>query len=291
MMRGTRRLVLLLTVLGWSPVTLRGAARETITSHADQVQSVLRSLQKTDRPHVDLSLQLKQTTASGLTLLTQHQKVKQVKLKPVDTRVWVIQGETFVMPKAEGQRSCADIRQDWHQLDRVYAEVNGLAVELEEVYSQADFCAPCAQTVLQTLKEATLDLESISSRLHQDGDRLITVIWGPQAFIEDRQEIYTGLTWDQLVYYNIDGDSQVADSQQGLPWPPGLIIRQPLLRNGIQFQLTTSAERACSPGFEVRLDGTGLATVAPQRMISWPDKGDGRLRTAPVSLILLTSHR
>ncbi|MDQ3233454.1 MAG: hypothetical protein M3Q07_16670, partial [Pseudobdellovibrionaceae bacterium] len=117
------------------------------------------------------------------------------------------------------------------------------------------------------------------------------VIWGPQAFIEDRQEIYTGLTWDQLVYYNIDGDSQVADSQQGLPWPPGLIIRQPLLRNGIQFQLTTSAERACSPGFEARLDGTGLATVAPQRMLSWPDRGDERLRTVPVSLILLTSHR
>lgn len=267
------------------------APRESVTVQAAKVQNLMRSLQETAASKQDIAKTLRKTIGLSQRQLARDQLqiiIKPGALPDNDPQRIILNGQRFVLPKIEGQRSCEAIQEDWQDLDRVYTEVSELALELEEVFSTPQFCAPCADTVLTTLKQATAELESISSRLGADGERLVLVVWGPEAFIEKRQEIFTDLNWDKLIYYNIDGDSRVGDAAHPLPSLPGLNIRSPLLQKGVQFQTDTTAERACSPGFEIRLEGLAKGMLPLERRQALGNLTRERLRTVSVNLSLLS---
>lgn len=284
--------VLTFLLASWN-VEARTAARESVTAQAARVQVLLRALQEDPQLKPELARNLRQTIISSRKQLAKDQLsviIKPGRVPPEDPLILMIKGERFVLPKIEGQRSCEAIKEDWQALDLVYNEVNDLALELEEVYSHPQFCAPCADSVLATLKQATAELESISTRLGEDGERQVVVIWGPQAFVGNRKLMFTALNWDKLIYYNIDGDSRVGDVTQPLPPLPGLHIRPPILQTGIQFQTDITAERACSPGFEIRLDGLAKGMIPVERREVHTDLSRERLRTVPVNLILLSAY-
>jgi hypothetical protein len=274
-------------------VEARAAARESVTAQAARVQVLLHAIQEGPQLKPELARNLRQTIVSSQKQLAKDQLsmiIKPGRVPPEDPLLLMIKGERFVLPKIEGQRSCEAIKEDWRALDLVYNEVNDLALQLEEVYSHPQLCAPCADSVLASLKQATEELESISTRLSEDGARQVVVIWGPQAFVENRKLIFTALNWDKLIYYNIDGDSRVGTVMQPLPPLPGLNIRSPILQKGIQFQTDSTAERACSPGFEIRLDGLAKGMIPVERLEVLTDLTRERLRTVPVNLILLSSY-
>lgn len=278
-------LVLAIPSLHAAPVV-----RESVTAQASRVQSLLSSLQREPGIKLELAQNLRQTIVTSQKQLAREQLTAALKPGRIpwpDPSLMVVQGLRFVLPKLAGQRRCEAIQKDWRDLDRVYQEVTELALELEEVYSTPQFCAPCADTVLITLKEATQELESISTRLNEDGERQILAIWDPEHFVWDGQSPFATLSWDKLVYSNIDGDSRLGDAAHPLPPLPGLSLRSPLLQNGIQLQTEATAERACSPSFEFRLDGLGRATL-PLEEIELPrDHIRVRMRTVPVNLRLI----
>lgn len=285
------RLLPLLTLILTSSQVQAAVARESVIVQAARVQVLLRSLQ--DQPQIsrDIALKLQPIVMTSQKQLAREQLSvvkKPIRLPSTDPMVLMIEGERFILPILEGQRSCEAIQEDWHALDRVYQEVSDLALELKEVYDHPEFCAPCADTVLTTLKQATEELEGVSTRLNADGSRQVMVVWGPEAFVQDREFMFMALSWDKLVYSNIDGDSHVGDATQPLPPLPGLSIRSPLLQNGIQFQIETTAERACSPGFEIRVDGLAKGMLPVERRSNFPDLARERVRSVPVKLILLS---
>lgn len=239
-------------------------ARESVTVQAARVQSLLQNLQVEPGVKPELAQSLRKTIVASQKQLAREQLsvvIKPGRIPTADPTLVTVEGLRFVLPKLNGQRRCEAIQEDWRALDRVYQEVSDLALELEEVYGTPEFCAPCADTVLRTLQEATEELEGISTRLNSDGERHVLVIWEPEDFLQGKPLGWTALNWDKLVYYNIDGDSRVGDASHPLPPLPGFSIRSPLLQNGLQFQTETTAERACSPGFEIRLDGIVRATL------------------------------
>lgn len=265
-------------------------ARESVAAQASKVQTLLTSIQKEPGVRLELAQNLRQTIGTSQKQLAREQLT--VVLKPgrlplPDPSLLLVEGHRFVLPKLAGQRRCEAIQKDWRDLDLVYQEVSELALELEEVYSTPQFCAPCADTVLTTLKEATAELESISTRLNEDGDRQIVVIWDPEDFTRNGQSPYTSLNWDKLIYYNIDGDSRVGDAAHPLPPLPGFSLRSPLLQNGIQFQTEATAERACSPAFEIRLDAIARATFPVDEIELPRDQIRIRMRPIQVNLRLL----
>ncbi len=287
-MRVLPLLTFILTV-SWSDA--HAAPRESVTAGVTKVQVLLRSIQEKPEIKKDLARTLRQTVSVSQKQLVRDQL--QIVIKPgrppgSDPQRFIINGERFVLPKIEGQRSCDAIQEDWRDLDRVYTMVNDLALELEEVFSAKEYCAPCVDTVLTTLREATEELESISSRLNTDGERMVLVVWGPEAFLENRKDVFTALTWDKLIYFNIDGDSRIGDAAHPLPPHPGLYIHTPLLQKGIQFQTDTTAERACSPGFEIRLDGLAKGMLPLERRAPIQDLTPVRLRSVTVNLSLLS---
>lgn len=270
------------------PGPMAGAvARESVTAQAARVQSLLSSIQKEPGTRLELTQNLRQTIVTSQKQLAREQLaavIKPGRIPGPDASLMVVQGHRFVLPKLAGQRRCEAIQQDWKDLDRVYQEVSELALELEEVYSTPQFCAPCADTVLITLKQATEELESISTRLNEDGNRQILATWDPENFVREGQSPFATLSWDKLIYYNIDGDSRVGDATHPLPPLPGFSLRSPLLQNGIQFQTEATAERACSPGFEIRLDGLARATL-PLDEIELP-RDQIRIRMRPMTVNL-----
>jgi hypothetical protein len=213
---------------------------------------------------------------------------KPLRVPSKDPLVLMITGEQFILPIFEGQRSCKAIQDDWRALDRVYQDVSKLALELQEVYDHPAFCAPCADRVVTTLNQATEELEGISMRLNADGSRQVMIVWGPQAFVQNREPMFMALSWDKLAYSNIDGDSQAGDATHPLPPLPGLSVRSPLLQKGIQFQTETTAERACSPAFEIRVDGLAKGMIPVDRVTMHSDAIRERIRSVPVTLILLS---
>lgn len=265
-------------------------ARESVTAQASRVQILLTSIQKEPEARLELTQNLRQTIVTSQKLLAREQLtavLKPGRFPRPDPSLMVVQGLRFVLPKLTGQRRCEAIQKDWKDLDRVYQEVSELALELEEVYSTPQFCAPCADMVLSTLKEATEELEVISARLNEDGDRQILAIWEPEDFVRHGQSPFATLSWDKLTYYNIDGDSRVGDAIHPLPPLPGFSLRSPLLQYGIQFQTEATAERACSPAFEIRLDGLARATLPLEESELPRDQIRIRMRTIPVNLRLL----
>lgn len=275
-------MLLLVSVPG--PVA-KAVARESVTAQAARVQSLLSSIQKEPGIKRELAQNLRQTIVTNQKQLAREQLtavLKPGRIPLPDPSLWVVQGHRFVLPKLAGQRRCEAIQKDWRDLDRVYQEVSELALELEEVYSTPQFCAPCADTVLTTLRQATEELEGISTRLNEDGDRQVLAVWEPESFVREGQSPFATLSWDKLVYYNIDGDSRVGDAAHPLPPLPGFSLRSPLLQNGIQFQTEATAERACSPGFELRLDGLARATL-PLDEIELP-RDQIRIRMRPVTV-------
>lgn len=262
-------------------------ARESVAAQASRVQTLLTSIQREPGVKLELAQTLRQTIVTSQKQLAREQLtvvLKPGRLPVPDPSLLLVQGHRFVLPKLAGQRRCEAIQKDWQDLDRVYQEVSELALELEEVYSTPQFCAPCADTVLTTLKEATAELESISTRLNEDGDRQIVAVWDPEDFTRNGPGPYANLNWDKLIYYNIDGDSRVGDAAHPLPPLQGLSLRSPLLQNGIQFQTEATAERACSPGFELRLDAIARATL-PLDEIEVP-RNQIRIRMRPVQVTL-----
>lgn len=252
---------------------VRVVPRLSVSTEAAQVHHLLRSLRQGTESPKDLSRRLQQSTQVAKKVLADQMFLSVIKPRPVpsdDARVVTHEGTSFILPTAPEQRTCAAIQEDWQRLDQVYDMVNDLALELEEVYSHPQFCAPCADTVLTTLEEATDELESISTRLNQDGTRLVKIIWGPKSFTRDRQD----MRWERLIYYNMDGNSRAAGPQEALPIPDGLMLRSPLAQNGVQFQFEISAERACSPGLEIRFDGMMQTPADLLRLIllSYPGK-------------------
>lgn len=269
----------------------RAVARESVAVQASRVQSLLTSIQREPGVKLELAQSLRQTTVTSQKQLAREQltaALKPGRLPLPDPSLMIVQGHRFVLPKLAGQRRCEAIQKDWRDLDRVYQEVSELALELEEVYSTPQFCAPCADTVLTTLKEATEELESISNRLNADGDRQILAVWDPEHFVREGQSPFATLSWDKLIYYNIDGDSRVGDATHPLPPLPGFSLRSPLLQNGIQFQTEATAERACSPGFEIRLDGIARATLLLDEIELPRDQIRIRMRPIQVNLRLMT---
>lgn len=264
--------------------------RESVAAQASKVQTLLTSIQKEPGVRLELAQNLRQTIVTSQKQLAREQLavvVKPGRLPLPDPSLLVVQGHRFVLPKLAGQRRCEAIQKDWRDLDLVYQEVSELALELEEVYSTPQFCAPCADTVLTTLKEATAELESISTRLNEDGDRQIMAVWDPEDFTRNGQGPYATLSWDKLIYYNIDGDSRVGDAAHPLPPLPGFSLRSPLLQNGIQLQTEATAERACSPAFEIRLDGIARATLPVDEIEVPRDQIRIRMRPIQVNLRLL----
>lgn len=265
----------------------RAVARESVTAQAARVQSLLTSIQKEPGVKLELAQNLRQTIVASQKQLAREQLtvvVKPGRIPLPDSSLMVVQGHRFVLPKHAGQRRCEAIQKDWQDLYQVYKEVSELAMELEEVYSTPQFCAPCADTVLTTLRQATEELESISTRLNEDGNRQILATWDSENFVRSGQGPFATLSWDKLIYYNIDGDSRVGDAAHPLPPLPGFSLRSPLLQNGIQFQTEATAERACSPGFEIRLDGLARATL-PLAEIEMP-RDQIRIRTRPMTVTL-----
>jgi hypothetical protein len=265
-------------------------ARESLAAQALQLQNLLTSIQREPGVKLELAQNLRQTIVTSQKHLAREQLalvLKPGRLPLPDPSLTVVVGLRFVLPKLPGQRRCESIQKDWKDLDRVYQEVSELALELEEAYSTTQFCAPCADKVLTTLKEATDELENISNRLNADGDRQILALWEPEDFVREGQSPFATLSWDKLIYYNIDGDSCVGDATHPLPPLPGFSLRSPLLQYGIQFQTEAAAERACSPGFEIRLDGTARATLALEEMELPRDQIRIRMRPIPVTLRLL----
>jgi hypothetical protein len=265
----------------------RALPRESLKVQAAQVQTLLTSIQTEPGIRRELAQNLRQTIITSQKQLAREQLA--IGLKPgriplPDPSLWVVQGHRYVLPKLSGQRPCEAIQKDWKDLDRVYQDVSELALELEEVYSTPQFCAPCADTVLTTLKQATEELESISKRLNEDGNRQVLSVWDSENFVRDGQTPFATLSWDKLIYYNIDGDSRVGDATHPLAPLPGFSLRSPLLQNGIQFQTEATAERACSPGFEIRLDGLARATL-PLDEIELP-RDQIRIRLRPMMMTL-----
>jgi hypothetical protein len=283
-----RRLPCVIMLLISVPFSKASAvARESVAAQASRVQTLLTAIQKDPGARVELTQNLRQTIVTSQKQLAREQLtavLKPGRLPLPDPSLLLVQGHRFVLPKLAGQRRCEAIQKDWRDLDLVYQEVSELALELEEVYSTPQFCAPCADTVLTTLKEATAELESISTRLNEDGDRQIMAVWDPEDFTRNGQGPYATLSWDKLVYYNIDGDSRVGDAAHPLPPLPGFSLRSPLLQNGIQFQTEATAERACSPGFEIRLDAIARATL-PLDEIELP-RDQIRIRMRPIQVNL-----
>ncbi|WP_141734907.1 hypothetical protein [Oligoflexus tunisiensis] len=275
-MKALLMLPLLMVEVPARPV-VRAVQRVTVSTQATQVHHLLRSLQKGTESPKDLSRRLQQSTRLAKKVLADQTFISVIKPGPVksdDGKVFTLEGTSFIIPTVPEQRSCSAIQEDWQRLDKVYDMVNDLALELEEVYSHPEFCAPCADTVLTTLQETTEELESISTRLNQDGSRRVQIIWGPKAFLVDREQPRQDMRWESLIYYNIDGNSRAAGPQEALPVPDGLMIRPPLLQNGIQFQFETTAERACSPGLEIRFDGLIQTPAVRMQLIllSYPGK-------------------
>jgi hypothetical protein len=243
--------------------TARMLSQISVSQEATQVKRLLQSLQQETAPRKELALRLQQSTVMAKKVLADRLVIHDLKPRPVVSiheKFLRLEGTSFIIPLTAEQRSCTAIRKDWQQLDEVYGLVNELALELEEVYSHPRFCAPCADTVLNTLQEATRELEDISTRLNQDGSRRVQIIWGPEAFSGDQR-------WEKLIYYNIDGESRAAGPQEALPNPEGLLLRSPLVKHGIQFHREISAERACSPGLEIRFDGRLQSAANPMQLI------------------------
>ncbi len=285
-----RVLPLLIFIMTVSWGDAHAAPRESVTTGVAKVQALLRSIQEKPEIKQDLARTLRQTVSISQKQLVRDQLqivIKPGRLPGSDPQRFIINGERFVLPKIEGQRSCDAIQEDWRDLDRVYSMVNDLALELDEVFSTKEFCALCVDTLLTTLREATEELESISSRLNADGERMVLVVWGPEAFLENRQDVFTTLNWDKLIYFNIDGDSRIGDATHPLPPHPGLYVHSPILQKGIQFQTDTTAERACSPGFEIRLDGLAKGMLPFERREPIKDLTRPRLRSVTVNLSLL----